>query len=153
MVSIPPVLRQLFSWFDEHATFLLSDRYAKKLRGGNTILLFLEAMLRRRPGLDAIAEHLRSAPWMQEWLQLPSIHASSLHRKLETLPTDSLQALVEQAMAELAEAYQNDSLAKLGPLAAVDATTISIGAKRGEWAYVQPGQHAVNLHKVSAGTE
>ncbi|MFC3804405.1 IS4 family transposase, partial [Cohnella sp. GCM10012308] len=139
-------LRELFSWFDEHARFLLADRYAKKLNSGNTVLLFLEALLRRRPGLEAIAEHLRSSPWMQEWLQLSSIHASSLHRKLESLPSDALQSLVEQAMTELGEAYQDQALAKIGPLAAVDATTISIGAKRGEWAYVQPGQHAVKLH-------
>lgn len=145
MGTITPVLRHLFSWF-ENRTQEWSNRYDKKLTDVNTTLLMFEAILRERPGLQNIADHLQSVKWMQAWLELPSIHPSSLHRKLEELPVESLQELLYQAMAELAETYTDEHLARLGPLAAVDASTITIGAKRGEWAAVRSGNHAVKLH-------
>ncbi|QHT62216.1 hypothetical protein GXP70_21010 [Paenibacillus lycopersici] len=122
-----------------------SDRYAKKLTFGNTSLLFLEAILRGRP-LQEMADHLESSPWMQRWLGLSSIRASSLHRKLERLPTESLQELCHQAAKKLATMYCDASLRSLGRLAAVDSSMVTLGSKRAEWAYVSKDFHANKLH-------
>ncbi|QHT59424.1 hypothetical protein GXP70_05190 [Paenibacillus lycopersici] len=87
---------------------------------------------------------------MQRWLGLSSIRASSLHRKLERLPTESLQELCHQAAKKLATMYCDASLQSLGRLAAVDSSMVTLGSKRAEWPYVSKDFHAIKL-RLSLG--
>jgi hypothetical protein len=141
------VLRQVLGHLNLYARGLWSDRYAKKLFVGNTVLLFLEAILTKRTSVEDIADHLPSSPWLQKWTGLVSIHASSLNRKLKDLPTDVLRQTYLDVVEQLALAFGlPNPLKHFGALAAVDATRITLGKKRGEWAYHQKGQNAVKVH-------
>ncbi|MCA1296695.1 IS4 family transposase [Paenibacillus sp. alder61] len=145
----PSVIRQALGWLDINMRLLCGDHYAKKLCFGNTILLFLEAILQKRSSLDDIAEHLRSAPWLQKWVGLESIHASSLNRKLARIPTDSVRNLFLQRLKNLWH-HQGPTLPKklkrLGRLAAVDSSSITLSLLRGKWAFRQTGESAVKMH-------
>ncbi|MNZ67012.1 Transposase DDE domain protein [compost metagenome] len=145
----PSVIRQALRWLDVNVRLLVGDHYAKKLCFGNTILLFLEAILQKRSSLDNIAEHLRSAPWLQKWISLKSIHASSLNRKLAQIPTDSVRNLFLQRLQNLWRHLRPElpkQLKSLGRLAAVDSSTITLSLRRGKWAFRQTGESAVKMH-------
>lgn len=143
------VIRQALGWLDANLRLLWGDRYAKKLRFGNTLLLFLEAILQKRSSLDNIAEHLQSAPWLQRWVGLNSIHASSLNRKLARISTDTIRDLFEQRL-NILWGHRGPELPKklkrLGPLAAVDSSSITLSLSRGKWAFRQTGESAVKMH-------
>jgi len=110
-------------------------------------MLFLEAILSKRNAVGEIADHLESNPWLQKWVELESIHESSLNRKLNDVPTDRLC----QTYVELVEHFTRDfgfpsTLKGLGALSAVDSTSITIGKTRGEWAHLQSNKNAVKVH-------
>ncbi|ASA22369.1 IS4 family transposase [Paenibacillus donghaensis] len=143
------LLCQVTQWLDRNASLLLGDRYAKKLHWGNTVFLFLEAIFRGRKGTQEIADHVESSTWMQECTGIQSIHQSSLNRKLGELPPEVLRELHLSRLEHLLEQEGPPlpkKLKKLGPLAAVDSTSLTLGRVRGQWAYQQTGKNAVKMH-------
>ncbi|WP_143810503.1 IS4 family transposase [Paenibacillus sp. MY03] len=147
IVSKNSVIRQVIREFVSHIPQLWKDAYAKKLFTGNTSLLYLFGILRQCRSVASIAEYLGSTPWMQAWADLESIDPSALNRRLNDLPTDVLKQIYEELIAKYASDYGLPQPMKhLGALAAVDATSITLGKVRGEWAYQQSGKNAVKLH-------
>lgn len=146
-ISLTRSLRQILFWLPENERTLLSDRYAKKLTVAKTIILYLEAIIRKRPSVSNIANHLKSCLWLQRWLNLTSIHQSSLNRQLAELPTDLLRDMYEAMLTRVTTVVGAPrKIRNLGPLAAVDSSSISLGKIRGEWAYLQKGKCAVKMH-------
>ncbi len=78
-----------------------SDTYAKKLLTGTTILLLIDAQLRGLASLPDVEIGLRANDKLQTFVGLDSIHASSLYRKMEQLPLDTLQRLCFQVLGQL----------------------------------------------------
>ncbi|WP_317890264.1 IS4 family transposase [Paenibacillus sabuli] len=132
---------------DPTAQDVVSDRYGKKLFLGKTAILFLEAILAKRKNVAEIAEHLRSNSWLQRWIELESIDQSSLNRRLNRLPTETLRDAYENLVEQLAKDFRfPDAVRSLGRVIAVDSTSITIGRSRGAWAYQQTNKNAVKMH-------
>lgn len=143
------MLCQVTEWLDAKSRLLLGDRYAKKLGWGSTTFLYLEAILSRRPGVLNIADSLLRTPCIQEWTGISSIHCSSLNRKLSRLPPELMRELYQSRLKLLLEKEGPPlpkRLKKLGPLAAVDSSSLTLGALRGEWGFQQTGKNAVKIH-------
>ncbi|MBW7477866.1 IS4 family transposase [Paenibacillus oenotherae] len=147
IVSKNLVIRQVIGEFVSHIPPLWQDAYAKKLFTWNTSLLYLFGILQQCRSVGSIAGYLASTPWMQKWTDLESIDPSALNRRLNDLPTDMLKQIFVELIAKYASDYGLPQPMKhLGALAAVDASSITLGKVRGEWAYQQRGQNAVKLH-------
>ncbi|MDG0808065.1 transposase [Cohnella rhizosphaerae] len=147
IVSNERVVRQVLGVLGQHNTALKSDAYAKKLFAWNTTLLYLEGILQKRNAVGEIAQHLSSTPWMQKWTNLSSIDGSALNRRLRQLSTDVLKQTYTDLVARYARTFGLPRpLKHFGPLAAVDATVLTLGKVRGEWAYQQKGHNAVKMH-------
>ena len=147
-ISKMVTFRQLCSAFHVKAQAFWSDRYAKKLWVGNTAALFLEGIVQQRT-LGEIADHLNRAQWLQKWLGIDSIHPSSLYRKLNSMPTEALRDLYLHLVKEVAALHERKPLRlgkRLGTLAAIDSTTITLGCTGPQWAYHQNGHYAVKVH-------
>ncbi|WP_157685504.1 IS4 family transposase [Paenibacillus donghaensis] len=143
------LLCQVTTWLNRQASLLFGDRYAKKLKWGSTVFLFLEAILSGRTGTQAIVDHLLSSPWLQKCTGIESIHQSSLNRKLGDLPPEVLGELYLSVLQHLLEQKgpaPPKKLQKLGPLAVLDSTSLTLGRVRGKWAYLQSGKNAVKMH-------
>lgn len=141
------VIRQVLGVLNNQFKSWEYDRYSKKLVVGSTVILFLEAILEKRKSVKNIAEHLKSNRWMQRWVGLETIHESSLNRKLNKLPTAVLRDTYVELLAQLKRDFPQKELhPTLGPMAAVDSTSITLGKIRGEWAYQQKGKTAVKQH-------
>lgn len=149
MGNIPDhtVLRQCFSWLHVHYRHLFRDYRTRKLHTGQAIFLFLEAALQQRYSLDNIARHVRSKKWLQRWLNLDSIHGSSLYRKLEKLPLDLLQDMFTSIVQAIAKHYAGKTgMDNVGKLRIIDSTEIRLPSVYGSWAYVSKSKNAVKMH-------
>lgn len=141
------VMRQCFSWLQVNYRDFFQDYRARKLHTGQTVFLFLEAALQQRPSLANISNHLASRKWLQERLQLDSIHGSSLYRKLEALPLDLLQEMFAAIVQAIGQYYAGKTgIDRLGKLRAVDSSEIRLPAVYGSWAYVSKSKNAVKMH-------
>jgi hypothetical protein len=141
------VLRQCFSWLHVHYRDIFRDYRVRKLHTGQAIFLFLEAALQERKSLASISNHLKAKKWLQDWLELDSIHGSSLHRKLEELPLDLLQDMFVTIVRAIALHYAGKSgIGNLGKLQIIDSTEIRLPPVYGSWAYVSKSKNAVKMH-------
>lgn len=149
MGNIPnyTVFRQVFFWLNRNYKCMFADPYAKKLFTGNTILLFLEAMMNMRHSTEAIATNLASKKWLQREVNLTSIDASTLNRKLSKIDLFDLQEIYGFLIQRLATLYAPKSgLDHLGKLRIIDSTELRMPKVYGEWAYLSDKQYAVKMH-------
>lgn len=124
-----------------------SDTYAKKLLTGTTILLLIDAQLRGLASLPDVEIGLRANDKLQTFVGLDSIHASSLYRKMEQLPLDTLQRLCFQVLGQLNHLHRDKKgIPNLGRLNVIDSSEISLPKKAGEWAYCSRDKNGVKLH-------
>jgi len=124
-----------------------SDHGAKKLLTGQAILLLVEAQLRRHDSLWDISENLRAKDTLQKLVELDAIHASSVHRKLETLPREVLQELCHAVLQRVDTYHQQKSgIPDLGKLHIIDASKISLPKIAGEWAYCSKHENSIKIH-------
>lgn len=141
------LLFNLLSWLNVHACHPYHDHRTRKLTTGKAVVLLLEAILHQRTSLESVAEHLRATPWLQKWLGLESVDQSTLSRKLNHLPTMWLIELYAQLVRTVCQPYADRmGIQRLGLLAAVDSTSITLGATRGTWAYMQRHKNAIKVH-------
>lgn len=148
------VVRQVLGMLPRLAERRQSDAFAKKLYAWNTALLYLEGILQKRNSTKAIAQHLKSTPWMQKWTGISSIHDSALNRRLNQLPTDYCRQMYETGLEQERRLFKRlRPMNHLGPLSALDSSSLTLGKKRGEWAYTQRGRNAVKMHTCLDLTE
>lgn len=123
------------------------DTGAKKLLTGNTILLMVEAQLRQHDSLWDISENLRSKKGIQQLVGLDSVHGSTIHRKLEALPTDLLQELSCHIFQLIDSHYKHkEGMPHIGKLHIVDSSKITLPDVAGKWAYCSKTENSVKLH-------
>jgi Transposase DDE domain len=146
-ISSHTVFRQCFHWLNVNANNMFGDRYAKKLFCGNTILLYLEATLKGRKSNEAIATNLRSKKWLQQIVNVESVDASTLNRKLQKIPLEALKEIHSTITEQIATHYaQQSGIGRLGKLRAIDSSEISLPKVYGQWAYVSSSQNSVKMH-------
>lgn len=124
-----------------------SDTYAKKLLTGATILLLVNAQLRGHESISDIEIGLRANKVLQKYTGLESIHASTLYRKMEHLPLETVQQLCFHIFKQLNHIHKDKKgIPDLGKLNIIDSTEITLPKKAGEWAYCSKDKNGVKLH-------
>jgi len=124
-----------------------TDTYAKKLLTGATILLLVDAQLRGLESLSDIEISLRANEVLQTYTGLDSIHGSSLHRKLEQLPLETIKSLCFHVLQQLHHSHKDKKgIPKIGRLNIIDSSEITLPKKAGEWAYCSKEKNGVKLH-------
>lgn len=124
-----------------------SDTGAKKLLSGAAILLLIAAEMQKIESLSEIELNLRLNESVQQVVGLDSIHGSSIHRKLEKLPTSTLHNICYQLFERVHEEYKGkQKVSKLGKLRIIDSSEIALPNKAGEWAYCSKSSNGIKLH-------
>lgn len=122
------------------------DHGAKKLLSGQTIALLVEAQLKKRESLEDIAENLRSKKQFKEFLNLESVHASTIYRKIENLPTEYLKEVYSRITKKIMHHHSNMlELEDIGLLHIIDSSEISLPS-RSKWAYTSSTKNAIKIH-------
>jgi len=122
------------------------DTGAKKLLSGATILLLINAEMKKNKSLSEIELNLRFNESVQNVTGLDSIHGSSIHRKLEKLPTSTLHHICYELFERIHEGNQGQKISKLGKLKIIDSSEIALPNKAGEWAYCSKSSNGIKLH-------
>jgi hypothetical protein len=123
------------------------DHRVHRLFSGHVITMAVEGILMRRESLWDLSENLKSKKAFKELLELNSIHASSIYRKLEKLPTGLLQETAFRIFKQIDQHHKRlPGFDKIGKLAAVDSSQFSLPSKAGEWAYSTKKNNGVKLH-------
>jgi hypothetical protein len=122
------------------------DHGAKKLLTGQTVALLIEAQLSNRDSLQDITENLKSKRQLMDFLNLKSVHASTIYRKLENLPTDYLKRLYSEVISRITR-YHRDTLElpDIGLLHIIDSSEIKLPA-RAKWAYCSTSKNGIKIH-------
>ena len=143
------VIQQLISLLpfqvDQRCMF---DLYAKKLTVAKSIVLFTIALLEKSSSYQVIVTKLRANERLQEALELPDISGSQLSRKLNDIPTEFLQELFLQLVAEMSRHTVGDSgISKaIGKLGIVDSTSLHVPYSIGDWARLSSRDSSVKMH-------
>lgn len=125
----------------------INDTGAKKLLSGAVILLLVVAELRKFASLSDIKESLEANENLQEYVELDSIHGSSIYRKLGKLPADLLQKMCFDLFQRIHHIHQDKKgIPDLGKLNIIDASVISLPKNAGEWAYCSKSSNGIKLH-------
>ncbi|MHA7747009.1 IS4 family transposase [Paenibacillus chondroitinus] len=127
--------------------FPISDRYYKKLSTRAAIMLFVEGEIQQRKTLEDIRLHLLANEELQQLTGISSIHSSTLNRKLEKMPLIYLQALFEKLANRLMHLKRGGKgVQKLGKLAPIDSTSLTLPFVFGDWAFYQDRTKGVKMH-------
>lgn len=123
-----------------------ADHGSNKLFTGKAISILIDAILRQHDTLDDVAENLKSKNAFKELIGLDSIHGSTIHRKLECIPTDFLQGIAESILEQIHHHYKKGDVQSLGALRIVDSSQISLPEVFGKWAYTSKDKNSVKIH-------
>jgi hypothetical protein len=151
MDNIPnqTVIRQCISELAmEDHVHLLSDRYNKKLFTAECIQLFVIAQLERMESYGDMEKKIRANTDLQQLLKLKSISGSQISRKLEALPTETIQALFLSVIEKIkvhTHSYPGPSK-NLGQLHLIDSTNLKLPPTLGQWAHVTKDRNGVKMH-------
>lgn len=122
------------------------DHGAKKLLSGQTIALLIEAQLKKRESLDDIAENLKSNKQLQCFLDLESVHSSTIYRKMGKIPNDYLKNLYLDITSRVLKHHRNTSvLPDIGLLHIIDSTEVRL-PERCKWAYCSTTMNGIKIH-------
>lgn len=139
------VIRQCFSYFSEENCFPIADYRSKKLTVSKCSKLIMASQLAKWDSFDQISRALRTSDELQESLELPSISASQLSRRLRTLPTEMFEALFLEIIGKVKSAVPM-ACSKIGPIRIIDSTCLKLPATLANWAYVNRKRTQVKIH-------
>jgi len=123
-----------------------SDHGSKKLLTGQAVTLLIKAQLEKRDSLEGIADDLQTTEDLQQLIKLDSIHASTIYRKLEKLPTHYLKQLYQSLIEKIGSKYASQlGLPSIGVLNIIDSTEIRL-PPRSKWAYCSQDKNGVKVH-------
>ncbi len=122
------------------------DRYVKKLHSYQVIELLMLAQIQQYRSLDEISKSLSNVK-LSKAIELESISASQLSRRIQTLPAN----VVEQLLAELVNNVRNktsiDSIRQqIGRLNLIDSSTVSLSLTKYSWAKFRKTKSGIKLH-------
>jgi len=122
------------------------DKYAKKLHTIQLIELIAHAQIEQLRGLRDISYSLNDGQ-LSEAIDLESISASQISRKLRELPTEILQLLFNDVKAQAGREIGVDTVSQgLGRLRLIDSTTISLCLSQFLWAKFRKTKGGIKIH-------
>ncbi|MFA9558144.1 IS4 family transposase [Evansella sp. AB-rgal1] len=122
------------------------DHGFKKLLTGQAVTLLIKAQLEKKESLESVAEELQADEDLQQFIELDSIHASTIYRKLENFPTDYLKKLYQELIEKIGAKYANkQGVPNIGILNIIDSSEISLPA-RSKLAYCSKDKNGVKVH-------
>lgn len=122
------------------------DKYVKKLTTVQLIELIVYAQLNQQRGLRDISNSLNNDEFSQA-INLDSISAAQLSRRLRELPTSVIQKLFKATIFQTGQKLGFNSLNhQLGRLYLIDSSTISLCLSRYPWAKFRKTKAGVKLH-------
>src|SRR5690606_7888724 len=90
---------------------------------------------------------LRANQELQEFTGLETVAASTIYRKIEKLPRETLQNLCFHIFEQLTHLHKDKKgIPDLGKLNIIDSSEIRLPKKAGEWAYCSRDKNGVKLH-------
>ena len=122
------------------------DKYAKKLSAIQLIELLAHAQLEQHGGLRDISNSLNDNKLSQA-INLDSISASQISRRLRDLPPEVLQYLFKLVTFEVGKEIGFDALSQqLGNINLIDSTTISLCLSKYPWAEFRTTKGGIKLN-------
>jgi IS4 transposase len=141
--------KQLFSalsQFSQRFNELNADRYMKKMNTLQFIELMTNAQLNQEPALRDIAGSLNNEDLSRE-INLDSIAASTISRRLRWLHTEVLQVLFKSLVSHFGSKNGFANIEKqLGHIYLIDSTTISLCLTKYPWAEFRKTKSGVKAH-------
>jgi hypothetical protein len=136
------VLSQLSQRFEE----MKADRYMKKMSTLQLIEFMTNAQLTQAPALRDISNSLNNDDLSQE-IELDSIAASTISRRLRGLRTEVLQLLFKSLGTHFGRKNGFANIEKqLGRIYLIDSTTISLCLTKYPWAEFRKTKSGVKAH-------
>jgi IS4 transposase len=122
------------------------DRYVKKLHTHQLIELLILAQLEQYHGLDEISKSLADDD-LRESIQLESISASQLSRRLQTLPVNVADQLLAELVRHIGMSTSIDVVRQeIGRLNLIDSSTVSLCLTQYLWASFRRTKSGIKLH-------
>lgn len=122
------------------------DRYVKKLKVDKLLALIVLAQLRQYKGLREISSCLDDEGISKE-VGLKSIHASTISRRLASLPTEALETLFMGLKTRcIAKVGLTATESLLKRLHLIDSSTISMCVTRYKWAEFRKTKGGIKAH-------
>ncbi len=122
------------------------DKYVKKLTLDKLLALIVLAQLRQYKGLREISSCLNDEE-ISKTLNLDSIHASTISRRLASVPTEVLETFFVRLRNEcIASIGLNATEALLGRLHLIDSSTISLCVTKYRWAEFRKTKGGIKIH-------
>jgi len=123
------------------------DRYAKKFHTAQFAKLFVFAQVKQIESLTDISMTLSANEALQKELDLESISASQLSRKLRDVPPSFMEFIFRQCVQQISrQAGMKRANERLGQIHLVDSSTISMCLSQYRWAEFRRTKAGVKLH-------
>jgi IS4 transposase len=123
-----------------------ADKYVKKLKTTQLIELIALAQLEQQRGLRDIGNSLNNKE-LSKAINLESISASQISRRLKNLSSQAIQALFKEVSWEAGKKMGFDAVRKvLGRINLIDSSTFSLCLTRYLWAEFRRTKSGVKLH-------
>ncbi|HOV80444.1 MAG TPA: IS4 family transposase [Bacillota bacterium] len=125
---------------------LEADKYVKKLRTTQLLELIALAQLEQQRGLRDIGNSLNNEE-LSKAINLKSISASQISRRLKNLSSQAIQALFKAVSFDAGKKMGFDAVRKaLGRINLIDSSTISLCFTQYPWAEFRETKSGVKLH-------
>jgi hypothetical protein len=122
------------------------DRYVKKLHSHQLTQLLMLAQLQQQRGLDEISKSLVDKK-LSHALDLESISASQLSRRIQTLPTNIADLLLTELVSRIGSKTSIDTVRQqIGRLNLIDSSTVSLCVTLYPWARFRKTKSGIKLH-------
>lgn len=110
--------------------------------------IFVAAQLDKWESYEEMEEKLRANPEFCESINLPSISASQLSRRINDLPTVYCQELFQRVIHTIQELTKDRKgiSPEIGILNIVDSTHLKLPPELCDWAFVTKGWNVVKMH-------
>ncbi len=126
---------------------LAVDKYAKKLKTTQLIELVANAQMEQQDGLRDISSSLNDDELSQA-IDLDSISASQISRRLRDLPPQAVQLLLNSNILEVGKEIGFNAITReLGRIYLIDSSTISLCLSKYLWAEYRTSKGGIKLHQ------
>jgi len=137
--------KQVFNVLSKLNQRFESDRYMKKMTTLQFIELMVNTQINQEPALRDISNSLNNKDLKTE-IELDSIHASTVSRRLRSLTTEVLRSLFKSLVIHFGRKNGFSIEKQLGTLYLIDATTISLCLTKYPWAEFRKTKSGIKAH-------
>lgn len=122
--------------------------YGKKLTTTALLKIFVAAQLDQWSSYTHMEEKLEAYPKLRQELEITEISGSQLSRRINELPTESVQKLFTKVVKKIHQlTHSSKGLpGGIGRLNIVDSTEIRLPENLCDWAFISKGHNAVKMH-------